>query len=138
MSDEYPEETSILEMCENWKKDKMTDKLNVDELIEWLDRYYITCPDTMKKNNKIKKLLQQLKAIQESNWQPIETAPRDGSKIDIFIDYDEGGERYPDAYFCKQSKVFCWNIEGTGKRIEFSATPPSHWIAPPINQTKGD
>jgi len=31
MNKEYPEETSILELTENWEKDTMTDKINVDE-----------------------------------------------------------------------------------------------------------
>jgi hypothetical protein len=130
----------------------MTDKTEIDELIEnYIDVQFVN-PDDEFNNfhldegairwylyNFVEKIkFQQLKAMQESKWQPIETAPRDGSKIDIYIDYDEGGERYPDAYFCKQSKVFCWNIEGTGKRIEFSATPPTHWIAPPISPTKGE
>jgi hypothetical protein len=123
----------------------MTNKNDIDELIERIDDIIEGAKDFDGLITPIgetfldcKVELQQLKAMQESKWQPIETAPRDGSKIDIFVDYDEGGERYPDAYFCKQSKVFCWNIVGTGQRIEFIATPPTHWIAPPISPTKGD
>jgi hypothetical protein len=37
MTKEYPEETSILELTENWEKEKMTDKINVDELIERIE-----------------------------------------------------------------------------------------------------
>jgi hypothetical protein len=68
--------------------------------------------------------------VEMSEWQPIETAPKDGTPIDVYIIMLE--ERYPDVYFDSSVGFFCWDIEGTGKRIIFDKTSPSHWMPIPL------
>ena len=63
-----------------------------------------------------------------SLWQPIETAPKDGTFVDIFV--PELGERYCDAYYVYTKKAWCWNMSDN-QRIVFDATPPSHWMPSP-------
>lgn len=66
----------------------------------------------------------------EPQWQSIETAPKDGSLVDVYI----GGnvcERYTEAYYSEAEQCWCWNIEGTGRRVVFTETPPTHWMPLP-------
>jgi hypothetical protein len=64
-----------------------------------------------------------------SPWRPIETAPRDGTLIDIWCD----GERLPDC---------CWDPHGfgnTGWQQKYAEVPnffpingtPTHWMPRP-------
>lgn len=34
-----------------------------------------------------------------SGWQPIGTAPKDGSKIDLWVVFPNGGQRWPDSFW---------------------------------------
>jgi len=78
--------------------------------------------------------------VEPSAWQPIETAPRDGTEIDIYI--PELEQRYPDAYWCSIENCWCWDLQGLeGKRINFTATPPTHWMPlpkPPVDVKRVD
>lgn len=69
-------------------------------------------------------------------WLPIETAPRDGTKFDMWVDYPDGGERYPEGYFDKNENAFCLDITHKGQRIVFTATPPTHWMPKPPEPEK--
>lgn len=64
-----------------------------------------------------------------SEWQLISTAPRDGTPIDVYVTMLK--ERYPEAYFDSSVGFFCWDIDGTGKRIVFNKTPPDYWMPLP-------
>jgi len=65
-----------------------------------------------------------------NSWQTIESAPKDGTLVDIYI--MSLGERYTDSYYAKDEGVWCWDIDGLeGKRIAFTATPPTHWMPLP-------
>lgn len=101
-----------------------------------IDRYYHSrIVESLRREN------EELKAkLDKAKWQPIESAPRDGRKIDIWVDYPYGGERYENAHFAKDENAFCWDIHETGKRVVFTATPPSHWMPLPAapQQSTGD
>lgn len=69
-------------------------------------------------------------ALERIQWMPIESAPKDGTKVDVWISHDVN-ERFSDAYFDKQENLWCWDIEESGKRITFNATPPAYWMPLP-------
>jgi hypothetical protein len=71
-------------------------------------------------------ILEQLKANNWSPWLDIDDAPKDGTHVDIWV--EELGERYTDSYFCNKSNVWAWDIEATGQRMVFTATPPTHYM----------
>ena len=72
-----------------------------------------------------------LKAAEQAAWQPIETAPRDGTKIDIWVDFVDGGERYTEAFFYTKENAFAWDSEDDGLRVIFNKTPPKYWFPIP-------
>lgn len=43
-------------------------------------------------------------------WQPISTAPKDGTKLDLWVDYGGYGKRVPDAFWTDDSD-FNWEDE---------------------------
>jgi hypothetical protein len=64
-------------------------------------------------------------------WQPIETAPKDGTIIDVWAKYGDGGERYPNAEFIR-GEWRVWGIDGFESpgyvKIDGTAT---HWMPVP-------
>lgn len=87
----------------------------------------------MSKYDKLMDLAQRLRA-EASGWQPIETAPKDGTEIDVWCEStangDNGGYRIPDSWWCQTDKN--WRTHGDN-RISW-AHPPTHWMplpAPP-------
>jgi len=70
-------------------------------------------------------------AHRPASWQPIETAPRDGTSVLVFCD--------------NQFKIGHWSIIGKGWRYSFilqdrNALNPTHWMplpAPPTTQKGG-
>lgn len=60
-------------------------------------------------------------------WRPIETAPKDGTIIDLF----NGAVRVPNCKFNVQRNVWIWAHDGTKTGLEH----PTHWMPlpePPI------
>jgi len=78
-------------------------------------------------------------------WQRIETAPKDGTCVDLFVD----DERWPDCVWglpnhsCGEDEGYCdsdwhsleegWVFTTLNMAIEAS---PSHWMLPPSGPTK--
>lgn len=59
------------------------------------------------------------------NWQPIQTAPMDGSPIDLYVKGSNGNGRYTDRFYHKIRKKWCYYdistdqiIEQPGKELE--------------------
>jgi hypothetical protein len=78
----------------------------------------------------IKKLQAEIDALKAAQtWQPIETAPKDGTRILVFIDNGDdpiktGGERDTDKA--------CWISSWSGEVLY----PPTHWMPlPPAPET---
>jgi hypothetical protein len=70
-----------------------------------------------------------------SGWLPIETAPKDGAFIDLWV-YDAvrgDGERWPDCYWYKSG--WCYIDDGDPTLVEgYEWTRATHWLpipAPP-------
>jgi hypothetical protein len=64
------------------------------------------------------------KLIANNGWLPIEDAPKDGTRVDIWVECLK--ERYPDAYFCERAKAWVWDAEDL--RVTFTATPPDKYM----------
>lgn len=65
-------------------------------------------------------------------WMPIETAPRDGTKFDIFVmGKDNKGERWTDAWFDSKTERFTvWDAQCSGDvwTPESFGIIATHWI----------
>jgi hypothetical protein len=62
----------------------------------------------------------------EREWQPIETAPKDGTKVDLWVIFKEAGpRRFPDAHW--NDKLGGWQL-GEYNALDYM-TPPTitHW-----------
>lgn len=63
-----------------------------------------------------------------TDWQPIETAPRDGTPVDLWARQrgnHGAAHRYTDAFFSKEHD--CWRL---GQFYEYQYSPPltiTHW-----------
>lgn len=62
-------------------------------------------------------------------WRPIETAPRDGTKIDVW----HGGERMTDVYWSDIQDAWCFDGAcGPEEPTPLAAFPPvRHWLPLP-------
>ena len=60
-------------------------------------------------------------------WQPIETAPRDGTVIDLWAD----GERWPDCYWGKRRY---WSVDGDETKTSAWLMEPPDWIWATMNE----
>jgi hypothetical protein len=66
----------------------------------------------------------------EREWQPIETAPKDGTKVDLWVIFKEAGpRRFPDAHW--NDKLGGWQL-GEYNALDYM-TPPTitHWMKVP-------
>ncbi len=67
-----------------------------------------------------------------SNWQPIETAPKDGSKVDLWVIFENGGHRVTDAYWTGNDRRG-WMLGSDGYTQHQYTTRPvvTHWMPIP-------
>ncbi len=75
--------------------------------------------------------------MEGKGWQPIETAPRDGTGVDIWAD----GQRWPNRHWYAQHEAWAyhgWHIPRTGinrqpyrKTIIQKGLEPTHWMPLP-------
>jgi hypothetical protein len=65
-----------------------------------------------------------------SEWQPIETAPRDGTNMDVWCpeDTEEGGYRVADAYW--STPLQKWQKVGAANGVTW-AHEPTRWMPLP-------
>lgn len=71
-----------------------------------------------------------LRAVREGQWQPIDSAPRDGTKIDVI---NHHGERTTDVYFSPHRNrwVHWWQqYHGSMGEVELDIAP-THWMPLP-------
>lgn len=68
---------------------------------------------------------EQLERLAERDWQDIATAPRDGTKFDVWVPTDNGGYRFTDVSFDEKGRL-C-------RRLPVADLPrwPSHWMPIP-------
>jgi hypothetical protein len=64
--------------------------------------------------------------LANQQWQPIETAPNDGTGVDLLISFYSDVFRMTDCYWDKSSHS--WFCRGSGRYCPY---PPSHWMLPP-------
>lgn len=76
--------------------------------------------------------------VEAFKWRPIESAPRDGTRVDLFAD----GERFPDCWFT--SERWFSGIDGNTTLDSyppvFEIIAPTLWMPippPPVNGEKG-
>lgn len=77
----------------------------------------------------VKTILEALQIAKAMEWQPIETAPKDGTQVDVYI--SELQERYTEAHFCVSEQCWVWDLPCGTKRVMFTKTPPTHWMPLP-------
>lgn len=75
-------------------------------------------------------------------WQPIETAPKDGSPVLVYpplwVNKTCSIAKYNDDKFAKKPKPY-WNRDDCFGRItENRMKPPTHWMPLPLPPSGGD
>jgi hypothetical protein len=65
-----------------------------------------------------------ISAIESQRWQPIESAPKDGTRV--ILGWPGGGIRY--GYFLDNSPIGSWRgWRGPSLELPFPSAPPTHW-----------
>jgi hypothetical protein len=64
--------------------------------------------------------------LANEGWQPIETAPKDRSSVDLLVPCYGESFRLTDCFWEKSSHS--WFCRGNGRYCPY---PPSHWMPPP-------
>lgn len=70
-----------------------------------------------------------IKSKRSAGWQPIETAPKDGTLIDVWCPEAGGGYRVPDAWWSEVDSH--WLYVGQGSPMRW-AHEPTRWIPLPM------
>jgi len=93
--------------------------------------------------NEIETILSTLEAQRDGGWQPIETAPKDGTVVDLWgeLFHDKSHCRFPDCYWTLMTNWKGDEYEGwfLGSGNGRSSLTPTHWKprdAPP--KTEGE
>jgi len=61
-------------------------------------------------------------------WQPISTAPKDGTEIDVWI----GSERVVDVFWSHKRNAWCRSeYEQNFGYVDYTIQPPTHWMPIP-------
>lgn len=69
-----------------------------------------------------------------NDWKTIDTAPKDGTKVDLWMN----GRRFVDCYWSKKNNVwYCLNSDKEGNRYKIYKEP-THWMPLPQPPTKGN
>lgn len=64
-----------------------------------------------------------------AEWRPIDTAPRDGTKVDVWFASPGVGYR-PNVFWDERMNLWCWEDNFGGEPV-FRAIPniePTHWL----------
>ena len=63
-------------------------------------------------------------------WRPIETAPKDGQYVDLWLvrDDPEDMAREPECYWCDEIEEWC---DRSGEFVEVNGWRASHWMPIP-------
>jgi len=68
-----------------------------------------------------------------TGWQPIETAPKDGSKIDLWVEWEgEHGSRYANSFW-SGSDADGWNLGGHAQNQYVVRPTVTHWRPLPVS-----
>lgn len=69
------------------------------------------------------------------NWQPIETAPKDGTEIDVWLDIHASPSSFGWADAFRETEVYYkdgkWFHRQNGKELELYAAYITHWMPIP-------
>lgn len=71
-----------------------------------------------------------------SEWQPIKTAPKDGTVVDLWVTYRGGGSRSPSCVWKKTPNAFPTWVSPSHGDWEYgygrmTGVTPTHWMLPP-------
>lgn len=68
-----------------------------------------------------------------NGWKPIESAPRDGSRVDLWVSYGDGeGDRVPDCWWQDGGWAFDWHHDRGSIAMSLGwAEAPTHWMPLP-------
>lgn len=65
------------------------------------------------------------------DWQPIETAPRDGTKVDLWVVHSDGQHRHPDCIYMdaqtEDGQDIGWTVQ-MGFAVYGLNGTPTHWM----------
>lgn len=90
-----------------------------------------TCPVRLG-THKPAEAVHQIEEPAPAGWQPIETAPKDGSVFDVWVaDSDSGGYRVADAYWSVGDHFFRYSYE----EMSLYGVDITHWMPIPEGPT---